>query len=243
MDIQKIQLVIPLAGEGKRFKEKYNTPKPLIDVLGQKMISISYKTLKIPHNKVVFIIRKDHNEDNQLVNELNKLNKNCSMVEIDSITEGPCCTALLAKTFLNSEDPLVIANCDQVMSWDGAKFIRYCNTENYDGALVTYHASTEKNSYAQLNAIGNVIQVKEKKLISNVSLNGIHFWKKAKYFFESAQEMIDANDRTNNEFYIAPSYNYLLRKNYTVGIYHIPNEQHNPIGTIEDLETFISKQK
>jgi bifunctional N-acetylglucosamine-1-phosphate-uridyltransferase/glucosamine-1-phosphate-acetyltransferase GlmU-like protein len=235
------QLVIPLAGEGKRFRDKYSCPKPLIGVRGEKMISLAFRTLDIPHSNAVFIIRQDHDENGDLTNAIRSFSPLSSIVVIDKLTEGPCSTALLAAPYLNPDKPLVIANCDQVMRWNGLRFIRYCKMEDYDGVVVTYHEATPKNSYARLNANGDVVEIREKKQISCVSLNGIHYWKRAKYFFDSSNQMIYNNDRTNNEFYIAPSYNYMIEQGMRVGIFHIPNEQHHPIGTTQDLETYIDR--
>ena len=196
-----------MAGEGKRFQDKYSCPKPLIEIRGEKMISLAMRTLDIPHSKIIFIIRSDHDQDGGLTEAIKNISDNFEIVTVDRLTEGPCSTALLAKSHLKDDLPLVIANCDQVMNWSGERFIRYCFNENYDGVVVTYHEATPKNSYVKLNCLGDVIEVREKNQISCVSLNGIHFWKKAKYFFDSSEEMIRNNDRTNNEFYIAPSYN------------------------------------
>ena len=91
----------------------------------------------------------------------------------------------------------------------------------------------------KLNDVGDVIQVKEKEQISCVSLNGIHLWKKAQYFFNSSSEMVLKDERTNGEFYIAPSYNFMVSAGKRVGIYHIPNEQHWSIGVPEDLDRYI----
>jgi dTDP-glucose pyrophosphorylase len=237
-----VQLVIPLAGEGKRFTDRYSCPKPLIDVFGEPMICLAVRTLGIPHSDSVFIIRSDHNKDGSLKSKIKSSSANSKVIEIDRLTDGPCSTALLSAPYLDPERPLVVANCDQVMRWDGEKFIRYCQRENYDGVVVTYHESTPKNSYARLNRVGDVVEVREKSQISCVSLNGIHYWKKASYFLDSAQEMIERNDRTNNEFYIAPSYNYMISKGLRVGIFHIPNEQHHAIGTTHDLEKYIEME-
>ena len=106
--------------------------------------------------------------------------------------------------------------------------------------MVTYHSDTKKNSYASVDQEGYVTAVKEKEVISNISLNGIHYWKKGKYFIESAVEMINSQDRANNgEFYIGPTYNYMIKKGLKVGIHHIPNQQHHPIGVPEDLKKYI----
>lgn len=240
-EITDVQLVIPLAGEGQRFKDKYSCPKPMINVCGEKMISLAFRTLGIDANSSVFIIRKDHDIGGLLSSEISSIAPNSSIVCINKITSGPCATALLSVPYLDLEKPLVIANCDQVMRWNGGRFLRYCFSENYDGVVVTYHETSPKNSYARLDDKGDVVEIREKNPISSVSLNGIHFWKKARYFVDSANEMMRRDDRTNGEFYIAPSYNYMLASGLRVGIFHIPNEQHNAIGTTDDLEEYIRK--
>lgn len=234
----ELQLVIPLAGEGERFKEEYGVPKPLIPVLGEPMITLAFRTLNIPHEIAIFIIRENHDVDNKLTIAIQHIAPDAKIIRISEKTDGPCSTAELAVPFLDLQKPLVIANCDQVMRWDGHRFLRHCTLENYDGALVTYHETTPKNSYARLNENGEVVEVREKTVISNVSLNGIHYWKKAQDFVVASKEMKENNDRTNGEFYIAPSYNYLINRKKTIGIYHIPNEQHWAIGTPEDLERY-----
>lgn len=236
-----VQLVIPLAGDGKRFKERYLCPKPMINVCGEKMISLAVRTLGIDVGSSVFIIRKDHDAGGLLSSEISRIAPKSNIVSINRVTSGPCATAMLSIPYLDMEKPLVIANCDQVMRWRGDRFLRYCLLEDYDGVVVTYHETSPKNSYARLDDIGNVVEIREKDPISAVSLNGIHFWKKARYFVESANEMMRMDDRTNGEFYVAPSYNYMIEAGLSVGIFHIPNEQHNAIGTIDDLEAYIRK--
>ena len=165
---------------------------------------------------------------------------NCNIVSVDYLTEGPACTALLAEHLIDNEEPLVIANCDQIMHWDSETFKSYCENYPHDGFIVTYFANTNKNSYAKLDKNGFVTNIKEKEIISNVSLNGIHFWKHGSDFVSSAKEMISMDDRApNNEFYIGPSFNYMISKNLKVGIFHIPNEQHWAVGTEEDLDIYM----
>jgi len=58
----------------------------------------------------------------------------------------------------------------------------------------------------------------------------------------SALEMIEKNDTApNGEFYVGPTYNYLIDSGKNIGIYHIPNYQHNAVGEPEDLERFLRK--
>ena len=236
-----VNIVIPMAGNGSRFpRDKYPFPKPLIDVNGKPMIARAIKSLGF-EGQWHFILRNNEFLE-QTKSVLNSIVDNPKFVVVDYETAGPAASVLLLKDFINNDDPLITANCDQIMNWNVDLF--YHNVNLYDGAVVTYYADTDKNSYAKIDKNGQVVEMREKQVISNISLNGIHYWKKGKYFVNSAQSMIAANDRApNGEFYIAPTYNYMIKENLKVGIYHIPNECHNSVGVPEDLTTFINNEK
>jgi dTDP-glucose pyrophosphorylase len=173
---------------------------------------------------------------------ISKTVKNPNFVIVDQTTEGPACSVLLFKEFINNDDELVTANCDQIMEWSSKLFFH--NVRLYDGAVVTYYSDTDKNSYVKLDRQGRAIQFAEKEVISNISLNGIHYWKKGSDFVESAESMMAADDRApNGEFYIAPTYNYMIRAGKEIGIFHIPIEQHHAVGVPIDLERFLKYDK
>ena len=240
-----MNVLIPMAGRGKRFSNVgYDLPKPLIKIDHRTMLEHAINTLDID-GEYVFIVREYENRDynREVKSILRKSKPNCKILLIDYITEGPACSALLARDYINNDQELVIANCDQIMWWSGNRFIDYVRSNNFDGAVVTYTTDTPKNSYAKVDLKGNVVEIAEKKVISNIGLNGIHYWKRGQDFIDSAEEMMKSNDRVNDEFYIAPTYNYMIKNNKTVGFYHIPNEQHNAVGVPLDLETFLEKAK
>lgn len=230
-----------MAGVGSRFPKDQYLPKPLIDVNGKPMIVRAIESLSIKDALWHFIIRKDHFTD-AVKDIISKVVSNPRFSEVEKTTEGPACSALLFKEYIDNNQELVVANCDQIMEWNSDLFFH--NVRLYDGAVVTYHSDTEKNSYVKLDRKGNAIQFAEKEVISNVSLNGIHYWKHGNYFVSSAEEMIAADDRApNGEFYVATTYNYMIKENKSVGIYHIPNEQHHAVGVPVDLERFLKYEK
>jgi len=236
-----VNIIIPMAGNGSRFpKDKYPLPKPLIDVNGKPMISRAIKSLGFV-GQWHFILRNNEFLE-QTKSVLNSIVDNPKFVVVDYETEGPAASVLLFKEYINNDQPLITANCDQIMNWNVDLF--YHNVNLYDGAVVTYYADTDKNSYAKIDKNGQVVEMREKQVISNISLNGIHYWKHGRFFVDSAEAMIAANDRApNGEFYIAPTYNYMIKENLKVGIYHIPNECHNSVGVPEDLTQFINNEK
>lgn len=236
-----MNILIPMAGLGSRFpSHTYPMPKPLIEVNGEPMISKAIKSLNLDGN-YFFVIAK--NQFSSLVKEtIAAIKPGSKFYEIDYITEGPANSALLFRDQINNDEELVIANCDQIMEWSSVNFLH--NVRLYDGAVVTYHTDTDKNSYARLDKNGLVVEIREKEVISNVSLNGIHYWKKGSHFVSSADKMMELQDRApNGEFYIGPTYNHMIRQGLQVGIYHIPNEQHHPVGVPDDLKKYLEHAK
>jgi len=236
-----MNIVIPMAGEGTRFpKAKYKKSKPLIDVLGKPMIQAAIESLNID-GQYNYIIRKEHKDE--VWDILNDLTPDCNIISVETTTGGPADSVLLFNDVINNNEELIVANCDQIMWWDSEMFLVNARHEKYDGMIVTYHSDTPKNSYARINNQGFVVEIKEKVIISNISLNGIHYWKHGSYFVDSANRMKACNDTApNGEYYVAPTYNYMINDlDKKVGVYHIPNFQHNPVGVPEDLEQYIFK--
>lgn len=236
-----MNILIPMAGEGTRFpRDTYKIPKPLIEIDGIPMIQRAIESLGLT-GTYHFVVRKDSYYD-QVCTILHSIFNSPKIISVDETTEGPASSCLLFKDYIDNEDELVIANCDQIMWWDSDLFLTTARYYKYDGIVVTYSTDTPKNSYAKIDKNGFVKEIREKEVISDISLNGIHYWRKGKYFVNSANEMIDANDRApNGEFYVGPTYNYMVKNGLKVGIHHIPGWQHNSVGVPEDLEKFKIK--
>ena len=98
------------------------------------------------------------------------LKPNCKIIELDHITEGAACTTLLAKEFINTNDPLIIANSDQYIKWDSIKSMYNYNQKKIDGSILTFEAIHPKWSYAKTDNNNFVTEVAEKKVISKNNL-------------------------------------------------------------------------
>lgn len=233
----KLNVLIPMAGAGKRFEDVgYELPKPLIDVNGVPMVKAVIKNLNIDAN-YIFIVQSKHVTEYKLDEVLNEIVPNCKIFQVHYLTDGPACTALLAEKFI-TEDPLIIVNCDQIiLDFNIDELLKFCRINNADGILGTFISASKKNSYMKLDYNGEVIEIKEKIVISNIATNGLHFWKNGKDFLTSSKEMIRRGEKYNNEFYIAPTYNYLINEGKKVLPFFF--NLHIPIGTPEDLKKYL----
>jgi HAD superfamily hydrolase (TIGR01509 family) len=233
----KMNVLIPMAGAGSRFSAAgYTFPKPLIDVNGKPMIQMVVENLNIDAN-FVFVVQKEHREKYNLDTLLNLIAPNCKVVEVDGLTEGAACTALLAKEYIDSDAPLFFANSDQFVEWDSNEFFYKMNETDADGGIVTFKATHPKWSFAKIDDNGIVTEVAEKNPISDLATVGFYYWKHGSDFVKYAEQMIANNVRVNNEFYVCPVFNQAIDGGKVIRTFDVPKMWGT--GTPEDLKYYL----
>ena len=230
-----------MAGAGSRFeKAGYTFPKPLIEVNGKPMIQVVVENLNMDAN-YIFIVQKSHREKYNLDTLLNLISPNCNIIDVDGITEGAACTALLAKNLINNENPLFFANSDQFVEWDSNEFMYKMNESNLDGGIITFESTHPKWSFAKVDNNNLVTEVAEKNPISNNATVGFYYWKNGGDFVKYAESMVSKNIRVNNEFYVCPVFNEAINDGKKIKNYRI--DKMWGIGTPEDLNNFLENYK
>ncbi len=237
----KLNVLIPMAGAGSRFAQQgYTFPKPLIDVEGKPMIQVVIENLNIEAN-YIYLVQKDHYEKYNLKHLLNLITPNCKIVQVDGVTDGAARTTLLAKEFIDNDAPLVMANSDQYVEWNSNECLYAFTADSIDGGIITFEATHPKWSFAKLGDDGFVSEVAEKRPISNMATVGIYYWKRGSDYVKYAEQMIDKDIRTNNEFYVAPVFNEAIADGKKIRAKNI--EKMWGIGTPEDLNYFLDHRK
>jgi len=234
-----MNVIIPMAGRGKRFNDVgYSFPKPLIDVNGKPMIQIIIENLNLT-GKHIFICQKEHIKKFAIYDLMNLLKPNSKIISVDKITQGAAETVLLAKDLINNDDELIIANSDQWIDWNNQHFLSFMRKKDADGGIVSFISTHPKWSYVRINDETSLVEeVAEKRPISNIATAGIYYYKHGKDFVAAAEQMIKKNIRTNNEFYVAPAFNEMISMHKIIHIY--PIAEMRGLGTPEDLHQFIN---
>ncbi len=238
---EKVNILIPAAGKGSRFKNKgWKNSKPLIDINGKTMINRVVENLELENCKFIVITQNDIKKK---VDKSIKFNskQDIEIIGINSFTEGTACTVLKSYNSINNKNPLLIANSDQLVDFDCNQIVKKCNHENLDGIILTFkdYEKDPKWSFVLSDDKGIVIEVAEKKPISDNATVGIYYFKKGSDFVEGAIEMIINSDRVNNEYYVCPVYNYLIKKGLKIGTLEIKQDQMHGLGTPDDLIKYL----
>lgn len=236
-----LNIVVPMAGRGSRFAVAgYDDPKPLIPVHDMRMIELVVRNLTpiIPH-RFIFICQAEHLERYDLQPLLSTWAPGCEIVTLNEITEGAACTVLHAKALIDNDDQLMIANSDQYVD---------CSIDDYlakmkaaDGLIMTMSASDPKWSYVGFDGHGKISKIVEKEVISSEATVGVYNYRRGADFVAAAEKMIAAGDRVGGEFYVAPTYNYMVSDGAKIEIYNIGSEGNGMygLGIPSDLDYFL----
>lgn len=239
-----IHLVLPMAGKGSRFRTAgYHVPKPLINVGGWRMFEVVLANLWSPLITRITLVCQSELEDQIDASWLaKKLNVEVKIRTLPETTNGPATTVALA---LEDRQPsqsrrLIVANTDQYLDTDMHQIIRGF-TESGSHLIVGMEAHDSKWSFVTLNEETQKVDlVREKELISKFATSGIYMFSSETDFLSGYKQMVDAEDYTNGELYVAPIYNYLEvgSTNY-INLGEV-DTVFCGLGTPEDLENFLN---
>ena len=238
-----INIVIPMAGRGSRFADAgYTVPKPLIDVLGKPMIErVSDNVRPKEEHRFLYLCLQEHIEKYDLVRRLEAISPGCVVISVDHVTEGAACTVLLAEEYIDNEEPMMIANSDQIVDYPIDTYLEA--GKDKDGLIMTVKADGANFSYLLHDEAGRVTLVREKEKISDEATVGIYNFTRGSDYVRFAKKMIEEEMRIKGEYYVAPVYNLLIEAGRHIGYHNVGTfeETMHGLGTPEELNAYLNR--
>lgn len=239
----KIDVVITMGGLGSRFRKMgYSVPKYMIEAKGKTLFEwsmISLEGYKEDVDQYIFIAMKDDTCDvESFINEkCVKLGfQNYRVIILDYLTDGQATTAMMAKRYWNPDHALLIYNIDTYVE---AGEMNSAELKG-DGFIPCFQAAGDHWSFVRLDDSGKVVEIKEKKRISNYCTLGAYYFKTCALYNNLYDEYYSkTQELVNGEKYVAPLYDYLLSKNGNIYISDIKPEKVHVLGTPEELQDFL----
>ena len=239
-----LNIVVPMAGRGSRFATAgYFMPKPLIDVHGKYMIEVVTDNVRPKcEHRFIYLCLEEHLQKYNLSEKLANISPGCIVVPVNKVTEGAACTVLLAEEYIDTSDSLMTVNSDQYIDFDIDVYLS--KMQDTDGLIMTMYADDPKWSFVRLDDSGYVTEVREKEVISNEATVGIYNFAHGHDYVQYAHEMIEANERVNGEFYVAPVYNRIIKAGKKISFCNIGSENAGMygLGIPSDLESFLQRE-
>ena len=256
--MRTLHIIMPMAGEGSRFKEAgYNIPKPLIKFQDKELYrhaldSLDFSELNQYSNhiniyiKYTFIVRKEFITNYNIDKEIRKYYNNANILTVDKTTRGALETLMIAKDYIDDEDYVISIDCD-------IKFI--CNSYIkeiyqrllYDSFIPMVLSFYSKNPiYSYINPIntryGNYLE--EKNPISTYALGGCYCLgtgKNLKLASEQYVNDLESGIIKSKELYLSGVYNYIMniiKANTEIVDMNMHFDHYWSFGTPYDLEHY-----
>ena len=246
-----LQIVIPMAGSGSRFADVgFTVPKYALpmDRNGTTMMEWAIRTLggSATACHVIVVQQACVSSVKTITDKMSDLN--IDVVTVNALTNGPACSTMEAMSKLRLDAPLLVSNCDQVMSWNLNAFIEKCNDMQLDGAVVTYAppypvklGDIDKHSFVLSDASGYATRFSEKLVISTDALVGIHYYAKAHFFVDAYRDIVEREEcAPNGEYYLSLTYNSMVRHGLRVAPISLSSgEVFTPVGIPRDYYSYI----
>ena len=241
-----MNVIITMAGLGSRFqKAGYKVPKYMVEVNGKTLFEWSMLSLvdfnKQNDVKYIFIVRKENESKDFIINEMKKFGINdVEVIEIDYLTDGQATSALLANKVWRPEEEMVVYNIDTYVEENEMKY----SDIKGDGFIPCFNAPGDHWSFVRLDENGNAVEVREKERISDNCTLGLYYFKSCQLYQDLYEEYYkDDSHLEKNEKYIAPLYNYMIENGMQVNISNVPYEKVHVLGTPEEVEVFKKVRK
>lgn len=237
----KINVVIPMAGAGSRFKVAgYDLPKPFIEFNGKMMIEHVLTSFSEIEVNFILVLQEKFLEEQK--SQLGKIQQNYQVdfVTVPKLTMGAAITALASHKKINPNYDIIFADSDNIFnSNDVYNFIEYSRNNNLSGSLLTFNSDKPCFSYAKVDNNGNFIETREKEVISNHAIAGMYYFNNLDEFKDSVIDMVVEADLSKGEFYMSNVYNHLKKITDKIGVYDI--EYFDCVGTPEQLSQYIER--
>lgn len=186
-------------------------------------------------HQFIFITQERHSPTNFLKKSCDKLGiTEYDQVMLTEYTDGQASTALAADELLDHNDSVAIYNIDTYV-----KSGRLTpDILRGDGTIPTFRASGDRWSFVRTDGDDQVIEVSEKRKISDHATAGFYHFDKWGDFLEAYRNYSGEVKTEYGETYIAPHYNYLIEQGKDVFKYELNRDAIHVLGTPTDLQKF-----
>ena len=236
-------IAITMAGLGSRFtKAGYDCPKYEIEALGLPLFDwsmLSVEAFREAGWRFQFAVRAGLEAEAYIRSRAGVLGiKEFEVLELDGVTDGQATTALYLAEAAPADAPFAIYNIDTFVA---PHAMRPPSPDDCAGWIPCFPAPGEGWSFARTDAGGKVVELREKKRISDHATVGL-------YWFDSAARYIDAYRRyysvagneEKGERYVTPLYNHLIDEGATVHIAELALDSVGMLGTPDQVEAFVA---
>lgn len=242
--MKKLQIVMPMGGIGKRFKDAgVTTFKPLIVHNALPLYQHALFSLGplFDQSVVHFIFNEDNLDCFLSQANLEDLGVDYCITTFHKSTNGALDTCQLTEKRIKQDWPLLVLDCD--LRFKNQRYLRDISRDLdrsgdlNEGKLLTFPASASRFSYVAVDESGFVTDIAEKKAISQNAVMGTYYFSEARLFFENLANVFSKDEHAHNgEYYVSSLVYELVQQGIPIKTYPLPKGSFQSLGTPHELK-------
>ena len=214
-----MKIIIPMAGQSRRFNEKgFNGHKALLNTGNKKMIEHVVEMFS-DDDEFYFIINEKHSLDiKDIKSFLINLKPKTNVEVIKQHEKGPVYSTLLIDN-IKDDSEIIITYCDFTLAWDYEAFKR--SLYGVDGSIVSFKgfhpASFGETLYAYIKVKDQTfLELREKRNFTDDRTKeeasaGIYYFKSWGLYKKYAKKALKYKDKILSETYVSLLYNHMKK--------------------------------
>jgi NDP-sugar pyrophosphorylase family protein len=217
-------IVIPMAGESRRFREAgFTKPKYMLPLAGRTLFAWSVGSFEhyFPSEEFLFVLLKSSGAAGFVRSEVQQLGiQKAHVVELDAPTTGQAVTVELGLKGLGPAaggGPVTIFNIDTIRP--GFRAPTEFDVGKVAGYLEVFQGPGEHWSFVEPGGGEHrVARTAEKQRISDLCCTGLYHFQSVERYHEAlaGQRALEGGGLVRGEEYIAPIYNRLIETGHDV---------------------------
>lgn len=236
-----MNIIIPLAGLGERFKKSFDVPKPLINVFGKPIISHVLDNLFINNDDIIFILYHIDLDNFNFSKYINDNYPNIKLIKIFDRTKGAAHTLNIGLTdIINNfkfHNKSLIIDCDTFYT---TNIIHKYRNINYNAIFYTINTDIDP-IYSYITIDNNFVSsIREKNKISDFANTGAYCFNDIHKLFKYSKYVSDNNILFNNECYISCIIHEMIKDNEIFSPIQLKSKYVFNLGTPHLLNLFIN---
>jgi HAD superfamily hydrolase (TIGR01509 family) len=252
-----MHVLIPLCGQGERFKSKYTDPKPLIKVAGKEIFAYTLDSI-LPYTRansipVTVII---NNRTAFMIPYLSSAYPDVGIINIAAETSGAAVTVGLGIKALG----IGPRNDTDILILDADSFYR-CNiiekvcttirdtgaitSDGFDGAVVFTNDTDPlpQYSYILYTTSHRIVKIAEKKKISHSANTGAYYFRSATHYINRLKYVMHNDIKSVGEFYISTVIQDMIANRENFRAIEVANNEFVSLGTPALVDAFLQVQE
>ena len=237
-----LRIVIPLAGRSRFLKEdQFQVPPPLIEIQGRPMIEWTVRNLdRIKRPKqYLFIVSSSDCRRFALDTVLRILPEGPTLVHaLDAPTQGALCSALMLVDHIDDDEPLLIANGDQIFDIDLDTVIDEFDERGLDFGTICFDSVHPRWSFVRLDDQGQIVEAAEKRPISRDAIAGFYYFRHGSDFVRAGQKAIERGVPVGDAYFTSQAINEMILEGKRTGVRKIETTDYHSFYSRERIRDF-----